>query len=261
MKRHGFARPRCRPRRAAQAPLARFDRRLCDPGPGVQGHPDGRSSRRRAHHDAEPEGPLGRRRAGRAADQGRDPRPDRRRSCSSAPPPRSRPCGRCCADGHRQRAVAVRRRRGHRRAARRRCSTSRSTSRWCTRWSSRSLPPPARARTTPRTAARSAVVGASRTARRAPAAPVRVRPARRSSSAVASSTARRRARYAQRTPKKMKAAALRSALSDRARGGKLHVVSGLVEGDTPSTKSAAAALANDRVEPARAGRRRAHRHR
>jgi large subunit ribosomal protein L4 len=49
--------------------------------------------------------------------------------------------------------------------------------------------------------------------------------------------------YAQRTPKKMKAAALRGALSDRARGGRLHVVSGLVEGDNPSTKSAAAALA------------------
>src|SRR5580698_1046402 len=49
--------------------------------------------------------------------------------------------------------------------------------------------------------------------------------------------------YAQRTPKKMKAAALRSALSDRARGGKLHVVSALVEGDVPSTKSASAALA------------------
>jgi large subunit ribosomal protein L4 len=49
--------------------------------------------------------------------------------------------------------------------------------------------------------------------------------------------------YAQRTPKKMKAAALRSALSDRARGGKLHVVSGLLDGDTPSTKSASAALA------------------
>src|SRR5699024_4405503 len=30
--------------------------------------------------------------------------------------------------------------------------------------------------------------------------------------------------YAQRTPKKMKAAALRGALSDRARGGRLHVV-------------------------------------
>jgi large subunit ribosomal protein L4 len=49
--------------------------------------------------------------------------------------------------------------------------------------------------------------------------------------------------YAQRTPKKMKAAALRSALSDRARNGLIHVVSALVEGDTPSTKTASAALA------------------
>jgi large subunit ribosomal protein L4 len=49
--------------------------------------------------------------------------------------------------------------------------------------------------------------------------------------------------YAQRTPKKMKAAALRSALSDRARGGKLHVVSALFEGDVPSTKLASAMLA------------------
>ena len=44
--------------------------------------------------------------------------------------------------------------------------------------------------------------------------------------------------YVQRTPKKMKAAALRGALSDRARAGQVHVVSGLVEGDTPSTKTA-----------------------
>jgi large subunit ribosomal protein L4 len=50
--------------------------------------------------------------------------------------------------------------------------------------------------------------------------------------------------YAQRTPKKMKAAALRCALSDRARGGKLHVVAGLLDGDVPSTKTAFAALAN-----------------
>jgi large subunit ribosomal protein L4 len=48
--------------------------------------------------------------------------------------------------------------------------------------------------------------------------------------------------YAQRTPKKMKAAALRGALSDRARHGRVHVVVGLIEGDTPSTKSALAAL-------------------
>jgi large subunit ribosomal protein L4 len=49
--------------------------------------------------------------------------------------------------------------------------------------------------------------------------------------------------YAQRTPKKMIAAALRGALSDRARDGRVHVVSDLVAGDTPSTKAALAALA------------------
>lgn len=44
--------------------------------------------------------------------------------------------------------------------------------------------------------------------------------------------------YSQRTPKKMKAAALRGALSDRARAGAVHVVSAIVDGDTPSTKAA-----------------------
>jgi large subunit ribosomal protein L4 len=49
--------------------------------------------------------------------------------------------------------------------------------------------------------------------------------------------------YSQRTPKKMKAAALRGALSDRARNDRVHVVSSLVSGETPSTKAAAEALA------------------
>jgi len=48
--------------------------------------------------------------------------------------------------------------------------------------------------------------------------------------------------YDQRTPKKMKAAALRGALSDRARGGRVHVIDGFVDGDAPSTKSALVAL-------------------
>jgi len=50
--------------------------------------------------------------------------------------------------------------------------------------------------------------------------------------------------YEQRTPKKMKAAALRGALSDRARNGRVHVVTGIVEGDTPSTKAAIQALSS-----------------
>jgi large subunit ribosomal protein L4 len=48
--------------------------------------------------------------------------------------------------------------------------------------------------------------------------------------------------YEQRTPKKMKAAALRGALSDRAGDGRVHVVSHLVDGDVPSTATAMAAL-------------------
>ncbi len=48
--------------------------------------------------------------------------------------------------------------------------------------------------------------------------------------------------YSQRTPKKMIAAALRGALSDRARNGRIHVVTELVEGTKPSAKAALAAL-------------------
>ncbi len=48
--------------------------------------------------------------------------------------------------------------------------------------------------------------------------------------------------YVQRTPKKMKAAALRGALSDRTSHGRLAVVSAFVEGDEPSTKEALAVL-------------------
>jgi large subunit ribosomal protein L4 len=48
--------------------------------------------------------------------------------------------------------------------------------------------------------------------------------------------------YEQKTPKKMKAAALRGALSDRARADRVHVLTALVEGEAPSTKSALAAL-------------------
>jgi large subunit ribosomal protein L4 len=48
--------------------------------------------------------------------------------------------------------------------------------------------------------------------------------------------------YVQRTPKKMKAAALRGALSDRARHGRVQVVSGFVDGSAPRTKDALAVL-------------------
>ena len=48
--------------------------------------------------------------------------------------------------------------------------------------------------------------------------------------------------YDQRTPKKMKAAALRGALSDRARSGRVHVVESLITGTAPSTKAAVKTL-------------------
>ena len=48
--------------------------------------------------------------------------------------------------------------------------------------------------------------------------------------------------YDQRTPKKMKAAALRGALSDRARNDRIHVVESLVTGEKPSTRTALTAL-------------------
>ncbi|GGK57991.1 50S ribosomal protein L4 [Nocardia camponoti] len=49
--------------------------------------------------------------------------------------------------------------------------------------------------------------------------------------------------YTQRTPKKMKAAALRGALSDRARNERIHVITELVAGQAPSTKTAKSFLA------------------
>jgi len=48
--------------------------------------------------------------------------------------------------------------------------------------------------------------------------------------------------YSQKTPKKMKAAALRGALSDRAREDRVHVVNTFVDGDAPKTKAALATL-------------------
>ena len=50
--------------------------------------------------------------------------------------------------------------------------------------------------------------------------------------------------YSQRTPKKMIAAALNGALSDRARAGRVHVVAAFGTGETPSTKLASKLLAD-----------------
>ena len=48
--------------------------------------------------------------------------------------------------------------------------------------------------------------------------------------------------YSQRTPKKMKAAALRGALSDRARNGRLHVIDAFDVAEKPHTKTALGAI-------------------
>lgn len=55
--------------------------------------------------------------------------------------------------------------------------------------------------------------------------------------------------YSQRTPKKMIVAALRGALSDRARAGRLHVINEFAIGANPSTKAAASFLA--KISPAK----------
>lgn len=54
--------------------------------------------------------------------------------------------------------------------------------------------------------------------------------------------------YTQRTPKKMIAQALLSALSDRARDGKIYVVESFIEGEKPSTKAAMKVLENMGVQ-------------
>jgi large subunit ribosomal protein L4 len=48
--------------------------------------------------------------------------------------------------------------------------------------------------------------------------------------------------YSQRTPKKMKAAALRGALSDRARNGRVHVVDAFDVAEKPNTKTVMSAI-------------------
>ena len=63
--------------------------------------------------------------------------------------------------------------------------------------------------------------------------------------------------YDQRTPKKMKAAALRGALSDRARHDRVHVVTALVAGDAPSTQRRGGHAGQGQHREATAGRGRA----
>ena len=81
MKRHGFhglqGQPRCR----AQAPLARLDRRLRDPGSRLQGRADGRPDGWRALHRAGPDHPGGRPEQNLILVTRRDPGPQGRAWC------------------------------------------------------------------------------------------------------------------------------------------------------------------------------------
>ena len=78
MKRHGFHGLKASHGVAAQAPLARLDRRLRDPGSRLQGRPDGRPDGRQSLHRAEPDDPGGRRRAEPDPGPRRDPRSEGR---------------------------------------------------------------------------------------------------------------------------------------------------------------------------------------
>ena len=60
--------------------------------------------------------------------------------------------------------------------------------------------------------------------------------------------------YAQKTPKKMKAAALRGALSDRASGGRVHVVERLVDRGHPEDQGRSRGAAQDHEGTQGAGR-------
>ncbi|ALO73232.1 50S ribosomal protein L4 [Bifidobacterium longum subsp. longum] len=98
-----------------------------------------------------------------------------------------------------------------------------------------------RAPTPPRLVAWFPAAARSRGSRRAPVVLVRAPSVHRSGTTCGTVFGPQPRDYSQRTPKKMKAAALRYALSDRANAGRVAVVEfGITE---PSTKAAVAALA------------------
>src|ERR1019366_209563 len=219
-------------RHPAQAPFARFHRRLRDPEPGVQGHEDGRSYGWPAHHDAEPDGARGRHR-GKP-----DPRQGRRSRCRG--PDGLRPYrseGWC-----RMTAVTI-------------AGTSRTVELPAEVFDVQVNIPlihqvvvaqlAAARQGTPDAKTRGEVSGGGRKPYRQKgtgrARQGSTRAPQFAGGGVAHGPNPRN--YEQRTPKKMKAAALRGALSDRARGGRVHVLPGFGEGEAPSTKSALAALA------------------
>ena len=129
-------------------------------------------------------------------------------------------------------------------ARRRRVRRARSTGRSCTSSCAPSSPPAGRARTPPRRAARSAAAAPSRGARRAPAAPAPARSARRiwTGGGIVFGPSPRH--YIFKVNRKERRAALRSALSRARRRAARSRVFDPPGFDAPSTKQAAALLAD-----------------
>src|ERR1700733_4580124 len=229
-------------RHPAQAPLARLHRRLRHPGPGVQGPADGRPDGRRARHHPQPDRARGGHRARPAAHQGGCPWPQGRPD----PGPQRRPGA---ADRREGGLVSV---------------TVSVVSPSGRAGQDVELPDEIFSAPVNVPLIHQVVVAQEAAARQGTHATktrglVRgggKKPYRQKGTGRARQGSLRAPQYAgggtvhgpqprsyvQRTPKKMKAAALRGALSDRAASGRIAVVSGFVEGDSPRTRDAMAVL-------------------
>ena len=233
MKRHGFHGVARLPRCAPQPPQAGLDRRLRHPGSRLQGHADGRPDGWRHRHHPERHRPRRRRREG----------PDPAQGCRSRPQGRPRGHPFRGQGPHRPRRSPIMTRQD---------SEGRLPGRDLRRPGQHPVDPPGRRRSAGRRSPghprrprrRGEVRGGGRKpykqkgTGRARQGSIRA-PQFAGGGVVHGPTPRS---YDQRTPKKMKAAALRGALSDRARAGRVHVVEAFVTGDKPSTKAALAAL-------------------
>ena len=225
-------RPRRRPRDPAQAPRARFDRRLCHAGPGLQRPAHGRPDGPRAPDHAEPAGAKVDTERGLLLIRGAVPGPNgglvlvrtaakgvtHDAVCHRPEPGRKSPAseGRAARRSLRRPTnIALIHQVVVAQLAAARQGTHSTKTRGEVRGGGAQAVPPEGHRAGP--------------AGLDPRAAVRRRRRGR--------TARQPRSYDQRTPKKMKAAALRGALSDRARHDRVHVVTALVSGDAPSTRT------------------------
>ena len=242
MKRHGFQRPGRLARHPAQAPGARVHRRLRHPGPGVQGRADGRPDGRRAHDRSQPDPARRGRRPRAAADQGRGSRTVRR---AGPGPQRRQDPGRKPVGEPMTATVNVVSPAG---------STDATVELPAEIFDAKvNLPLIHQVVVAQQAAARQ---GTHATKTRGDVRGGGRKPYRQKGTGRARQGSIRAPQFAgggtvhgpvprsyeQRTPKKMKAAALRGALSDRAAHGRVHVVSSFIDGDAPRTKDALSVL-------------------